>query len=163
MDVDPAPAGVAPREGRQGSVDSAPVRPITTLEGRLAYIVGRLNRRLMSATGGLSHGLLSALATVARRGPLRPADLAAAELVSPPSITRVIADLESRGLVAREPDPLDGRAFLLLITAEGSAAIERARTARAAAMAEVLDGLATNEREAIASALPALERAVDQL
>jgi DNA-binding MarR family transcriptional regulator len=103
---------------------------LKTLEGRLAYVVGRLNRRLMPATGGLSHGLLSALSTVVRRGPLRPADLAAAEQVSPPSITRVIADLEARGLVQREPDPLDGRAFLLQVTAEGHAAIQRAREAR---------------------------------
>ncbi|MCU1437013.1 MAG: MarR family transcriptional regulator [Naasia sp.] len=130
---------------------------LKTLEGRLAYVVGRLNRRLMPATGGLSHGLLSALSTVVRRGPLRPADLAAAEQVSPPSITRVIADLEARGLVQREPDPLDGRAFLLQVTAEGHAAIQRAREARAAAMGDILAGLDEQHRAAIVAALPALE------
>ncbi|WP_158437688.1 MarR family transcriptional regulator [Naasia lichenicola] len=132
----------------------------STLEWRLAYVVGRANRRLQGATGGLSHGLLSALATVANRGPIRPADLAAAELVSAPSITRVIADLEARGLVERSSDPIDGRAYLIQVSEEGTAAVQRAREARAIAMADLLAELDAAERAAITAALPALERAI---
>ncbi|MDP9028224.1 MAG: MarR family transcriptional regulator, partial [Actinomycetota bacterium] len=64
---------------------------------RLTLVVGRLNRRLQAATGGLSHGLLSTLAVLTKHGPLRLSDLAQLEDVSAPSMTRTIAELESRG------------------------------------------------------------------
>ena len=61
-----------------------------SVAARLAFVVGRFNRRLIAATGGLSHGLLSALSTIAKQGPIRLADLAQVELVSAPSITRLV-------------------------------------------------------------------------
>ncbi|MCU1534538.1 MAG: MarR family transcriptional regulator, partial [Glaciihabitans sp.] len=72
---------------------------------RLAVIAGSINRRIRSAGGGLSHGMLSALATVSKIGPIRAADLAHHELVSAPSMTRVVAELEARLLVTRTVDP----------------------------------------------------------
>jgi hypothetical protein len=47
-----------------------------SIPARLSLVAGRLNRRLAAAPGGLSHGLLMALATVAKHGPLRLAELA---------------------------------------------------------------------------------------
>jgi DNA-binding MarR family transcriptional regulator len=67
------------------------------LPSRLSLAVGRLNRRLRGAGGGLSHGLLSALATVSKDGPLRLAELAQIEQVSAPSTTRLVAELEAKG------------------------------------------------------------------
>src|SRR6185437_9373656 len=101
--------------------------PSTDAE-RLALVVGRLNRRLQAATGGLSHGLLSAMAVIAKRGPLRLSDLAQLEGVSAPSMTRTVAELEVRGYVVRRPDPLDGRAVLVAAAEAGTAAILDART-----------------------------------
>jgi DNA-binding MarR family transcriptional regulator len=130
------------------------------LAGRLTFVVGRFNRRLQSATGGLSHGLLSALATVSKRGPIRLTDLAQVETVSAPSITRVVAELETRGLVARNADPEDGRAALIEVTAAGTDAVAQARAARAAVAAELLRDLDPDEISAIEAALPALERMI---
>jgi DNA-binding MarR family transcriptional regulator len=127
---------------------------------RLSQVVGRFNRRLISATGGLSHGQLSALSSVLTNGPIRLAALAQIELVSAPSITRVVAELETRGLVARSADANDGRAFLIQITAAGREAILRARAARAAVIADTLADLDPGDIAAIATALPALERAI---
>ncbi|MFD1713710.1 MarR family winged helix-turn-helix transcriptional regulator [Amnibacterium flavum] len=132
----------------------------TSLEARLAFVVGRFNRRLLGATGGLSHGLLSALSTVAKRGPIRMAELAVIELVSAPSITRVVAELESRGLVERSDDPDDGRAFLIQVTPAGEDALVRARDARAEVVSSMLDGLDADQIAAIDSAIPALEAAL---
>jgi DNA-binding MarR family transcriptional regulator len=134
----------------------------SSLAARLAFVVGRLNRRLIAATGGLSHGLLSALATISKQGPIRLADLAQVELVSAPSITRVVAELEARGLVARKTDPLDGRAFLIEMTDDGTDAIARARSARAGVVAELLTGLSESEVQTIEAALPALEHAIEK-
>ncbi|MEP6478099.1 MAG: MarR family transcriptional regulator [Rhodoglobus sp.] len=131
------------------------------IAGRLAFVVGRFNRRLRSATGGLSHGLLSALASVRKAGPIRFADLAQIEQVSAPSITRVVAELEARGLVTRAPDPHDRRASLVEATPAGLDAVLRARAARGAVVAELLELLDAAERDAVVAALPALERMID--
>jgi DNA-binding MarR family transcriptional regulator len=128
---------------------------------RLALVTGRLNRRMQAATGGLSHGLLSALAVIAKRGPLRFSDLAALEGVSAPSMTRTVAELEARGYVVRSPDPADGRAVLIAAADAGTAAILDARSTRAHVVAELLAALDETDAAAIAAALPALERLTD--
>jgi DNA-binding MarR family transcriptional regulator len=125
---------------------------------RLAFATGRLNRRLRSAGGGLSHGLLSALATVSKQGPLRLAELAQLESVSAPSTTRLVAELEGKGLVTRATDPDDGRAILISITPLGIETIAAARAARAAMIAELFESLEPHEVAAITAALPALEK-----
>ncbi|MES1212596.1 MAG: MarR family transcriptional regulator [Leifsonia sp.] len=132
-------------------------RPSTDAE-RLALVIGRLNRRMQAATGGLSHGLLSAMAVIAKRGPLRLSDLAQLEGVSAPSMTRTVAELEARGYVIRQPDPVDGRAVLVTAAEAGTAAILDARTTRAQLVAELLGTLDARDAAAIAAALPALER-----
>lgn len=125
---------------------------------RLTLVVGRMNRRLQAATGGLSHGLLSALAVVAKRGPLRLSDLAQLEAVSAPSMTRTIAELESRGFVRRRPDPVDGRAVLVEAAEAGATAVLEAGTTRARVVEQLLSTLDDADAAAIAAALPALER-----
>ena len=132
--------------------------PSADVPARLAFATGRLNRRLRSAGGGISHGLLSALATVRAHGPLRLADLAQLETVSAPSITRLVAELEAKGLVSRQTDPDDGRAILISVTDQGVAAIASARAARAAMIAELFEPLTEDEIASITAALPALEK-----
>jgi DNA-binding MarR family transcriptional regulator len=133
-----------------------------SVPARLAIVVGRFNRRLVPATGGLSHGLLTALASVAKRGPLRLAELAQLENVSAPGATRIVAELETRGLVTRSVDPDDGRAVRIEATPTGEDAILRARAARAEVIAELLDGMTPAELAKVEAALPALERIVEQ-
>ena len=133
-----------------------------SVPARLALVVGRLNRRLALAPGGLSHGLLTALAVVSKRGPLRLAELAQLEGVSAPGATRIVSELEARGLVGRSVDPDDGRAFRIQVTAAGTDAILLARAARAKVVAELLGGLSAAELATIEAALPALERVIEQ-
>jgi DNA-binding MarR family transcriptional regulator len=135
-------------------------QPSTEAE-RLTLAVGRLNRRLQAATGGLSHGLLSAMAVISKRGPLRLSDLAQFEGVAAPSMTRTVAELEARGYVVRRQDPDDGRAVLVEAAEAGTAAVLDARTTRAQLVSELLAGLDEKDAAAIAAALPALERLTD--
>jgi DNA-binding MarR family transcriptional regulator len=129
---------------------------------RLALVVGRLNRRLTLAPSGLSHGLLTALSSVRKRGPLRLAELATIEGVSPPGATRIVAELESRGLLARSVDPDDGRAFRIQITDAGNQAILEARAARSSVIAARLANLDEADLAAIEAALSALEKAAGE-
>ena len=135
--------------------------PASSDAERLALVVGRFNRRLQAATGGLSHGLLSTMAVIAKRGPLRLTDLAQLEGVSAPSMTRTVAELETRGYVVRSPDPVDGRAVLIAAADAGTAAVLDARSTRAQLVAELLATLDGTDAAAIVAALPALERLTD--
>ena len=147
-----APAA-PPVEGVDG------VRDTDELAGRLALAIGRINRRIRSESGGLSHGLLSALASVVRNGPIRPSDLAEIEVVSAPTLTRLIADLEGRGLIKREVDAADRRSFFLEATASGLDLVLRARSERASLTADLLAGLRPDQLDSLRAGLDALEAA----
>ncbi|MEV0360282.1 MarR family transcriptional regulator [Nocardia sp. NPDC050697] len=101
---------------------------------------------------------LSVLHTLAGRGPQRLSALTAGEQVTQPAITQIVAKLERDGLVARDPDPSDGRAVLVRITPRGAAAVTGRRTARVARMAELVARLEPEHRAALTAALPALAR-----
>ena len=130
---------------------------------RLAMVIGRMNRRIRPAGGGLSHASLSALATVSKAGSIRLADLAEREVVAAPSITRIVADLERRGLVSRRVNETDRRAFFIESTESGEDALVAARAKRAVLVTQLLQGLEPSEVQAIAAALPALERAIENI
>lgn len=114
---------------------------------RLAFVAGALNRRLRPGTGTdrLTHVELSVLATVARAGAIRPGDVARVEGIAAPGATRILTELEQRGLVRREPDPADGRSTLMGTTTAGVRAILEARHDRAQAVEVLLVDL--NERD----------------
>ncbi|MDP4333251.1 MarR family transcriptional regulator [Curtobacterium sp. A7_M15] len=130
----------------------------TEIAARLAAAVGRINRRARSDSASLGYGLVSALATIQRDGPLRPGDLSRIEVVTKPTMTRILTELEQRGFIEREADPRDGRAFMVTATPEGVAAVEEARSTRTGIVAELIADLPEADVDAIAAALDALER-----
>jgi DNA-binding MarR family transcriptional regulator len=130
----------------------------TEVAARLAAAVGRINRRARTDSASLGYGIVSALATIQREGPLRPGDLSRIEVVTKPTMTRILTELEQRGFIAREADPRDGRAFMVSATDEGIAAVERARSDRTGIVAELIAELGESDVAAIAGALDALER-----
>src|SRR5207248_940098 len=69
--------------------------------------------RKQDAASGLTAPRLSALSVVVFAGPLTLTALAAAEQVRPPTMSRIVAALESAGLVAREPSSRDQRASVI--------------------------------------------------
>ena len=75
-----------------------------------------------------------------------------------PSATEQIIKLERAGLARREPDPADSRAVRVILTAEGRAAVESANQRRNAVMAELLGELTEQDREALAAALPVIDK-----
>ena len=59
--------------------------------------------------------------------PLTVSDLATMLGVTKQAAGQIVSDMEGRGLVSRRPDPDDGRARLLDLTADGRRALRRAR------------------------------------
>jgi len=125
---------------------------------RLAVAIGRINRRIRPIRDGISHGLVSALGSVVRVGEIRPGDLARMESVAAPTMTRLVADLEARGLVTRRPDPSDGRSFFVVPTEAGRDVMRRARFERAERLAALLDTLPAEQRDAVTAAIEGLEQ-----
>src|SRR4051794_36872661 len=120
------------------------------LAGRLRLAIVRTSRRLrQQALGGeggeISPTLSAALATVDVHGPLTPSELAERERVKRPTATRTIASLEAKGLLARTPDPSDGRASIVATTAEGRAQMKRLRTRKNAYLANRIRDLPADE------------------
>jgi len=75
-----------------------------------------------------------------------------------PTISVGVRRLEEAGLLERQPDPQDGRAIQLFLTAQGQTSHERARAFRREKMRRLLAGLTLEERAAL---LDLLERAIN--
>lgn len=134
------------------------------LAGRLRLAVGRLSRRLnRQAKGELTLSQWSALATTSKRGPVRLGELAACEHVAAPVLTKLVAELEIAGLVARQADPDDARASLLEVTPAGEQRLAELRAVYAGLVTELLTDLTGKQREALATAVPVLEELADRL
>jgi DNA-binding MarR family transcriptional regulator len=87
-----------------------------------------------------------AAGVVARHGPVRLSVLAEHLRIAPRSATEVVDDLESRGLVARSPDPADRRATLVALTEAGAALFHEIRAARHAQSADLFATLSEEDR-----------------
>ncbi|WP_349901974.1 MarR family winged helix-turn-helix transcriptional regulator [Parafrigoribacterium humi] len=131
------------------------------LATRLTLALGRLNRRLVAGGQGLSHGVLSALSSIVRFGPLRLSDLAQRERIGAPATSRIVARLEADKLVSRDDDPDDGRAVVIAATQAGRELVHRSRTARTEVIAELLQSLDAGQLDTLRLALPSLEAMVD--
>ncbi|HEY0934564.1 MAG TPA: MarR family transcriptional regulator [Trebonia sp.] len=127
--------------------------------------VTRLARRLrveqrvgLGTEAVLSDIQLAALAALERHDSMTPGELADHEKVQPPSMTRVIAVLEERGLVLRAPHATDRRQVVLTVTSEGRSLVQRVRRRREAWLAQRLQELTPDERQILRAAAPILEK-----
>ncbi len=113
-------------------------------------------RRVDDETG-LSAPRLSALSVVVFAGPLTLGDLASAEGVRPPTMTRLVTGLESDGLVARRSDPADARITRVTATARGRAVLARGRARRAQLLEAQLARLPGRELRTLGEAATLME------
>ena len=130
------------------------------LASTLRISVMRLARRLRAerAEETLTLSQLATLGTLGRHGAMTLGELAAHERVQPPSMTRIIAGLEERGLVVREPHATDRRLVIVHLTDEAMRLIAADRRRRDAWLARRLRELTPDEHEALRRAAPVLEK-----
>jgi DNA-binding MarR family transcriptional regulator len=131
---------------------------LAVLAGRVRLALVPLTRQLRQQNIDLTATQASALATISRRQPLTMGDLAEAEHVSSPMITKVVKGLEEAGLVRRAVDPEDRRVTRLSLTSEGARRLERSRTRKNAWLAKRLRLLNEHELAALEAAIPVIER-----
>lgn len=132
------------------------------LGARLGPVNARLQALLRRALvdHGVSLAAARTLATLHRDGSRRVTDLAAVEQVTQPSMSDLVARLESAGLVTRGSDASDRRLAIVSISEAGRERLSSILERRASVLASHLAELSAEDRRAVADALPALERLV---
>ena len=128
---------------------------------QLRSTLARLRRRLRAERSDMGIGLAKygALGCLYRSGPMTAGELAAHERLQPQSVTRILADLARRKLIARTPDPSDRRRSRIEITALGLATLhEHVREQEAWLTQALSTKLTTTERDVLRLAVHLIER-----
>lgn len=149
-------------ESDTGSAGGTPSGGGPSLAGRLHSVALHLLRhvRVADRRSGLTPARLSALSVLVFGGERSLGELASAEQVTAPTMSRLVEALAEQGLVTREPDPEDGRSVVVRATEEGRRLLEAGRDRRLERVRSLLDGLKAEELGAVRRACSALERAL---
>lgn len=133
--------------------------PLSIAE-RLHSAAIRLLRRVRVADteSGLSAPKLSALSVLAFGGAMRLTDLAAAEQVRAPTMSKLVAELEAEGLAAKRADAVDKRSVKIEVTAKGRALMEEGRKRRLVLLRKRLSRFTAAELQVLDSAADLIAR-----
>jgi DNA-binding MarR family transcriptional regulator len=135
-----------------------------TLADRLHSTAIHLLRRLRRTDPmtGVSAAQLSAL-SVLMGGPRTLGELAAIEQVRPPTMSRLVRELEAAGLVTRSRDEVDARVVWVRWTPHGERLLSRGRELRVATLQRQIAALPAAERAELSRGLLIAERLLDSL
>lgn len=131
----------------------------------LRVALGRVVRRLRQGhvVGELTQSESSVLSRLDREGPATPGCLADLERVKPQAMGVTLAGLVERDLVAREPDPSDGRKVVMSVTDAGRKLITDRRSRANERFAAALTQFSPAERQRLIDAIPLFERLAEGL
>ena len=147
------PPSIAPRQETIAAADR--------LHSAAIHLLRRV--RQQDVASGVGPAQLSALSVLVFAGPKIGSpktlgELAAAEQVKPPTMSRVVAGLKRSHLVAITRDPHDARRLHIRATAKGNRLLQQGRQRRIAHLAAHLDSLTTNELAQLGTAVSILEK-----
>ncbi len=131
-----------------GGYGSRVARPpdVALSASELRVVLGQLMRRLRAEHQfPISQGTV--LARLEREGPATTSALAAGERVRPQSMAQTIAELAAAGLVARSPDPTDGRQILIELTELGRTTLAEERARREGWLSKAIESELTDEEQ----------------
>jgi DNA-binding MarR family transcriptional regulator len=147
----------------RGRADEAAVVGDEELATRYRVAITRLYRRLrQESLAGLSPAQASALAMIDRLGTPTLGELALAEQVQPPTMTRLIAGMEDAGHVVRVAEHTDRRICRVKLTAEGRRTLLRIRSLKNAFLMRRLTALDPTERGEAETLVSLLEHLLDE-
>ena len=130
----------------------------TSLHAAAIRLLRTLRRE--DQASGISAPRLSALSVLVFAGPMSLAELADAEQVRAPTMSRIVEALVQAGLATREPHPTNRRMVRIAATAEGKRLLEAGRERRVRALTGRIAKLADSERRALARGVEILEQIV---
>jgi DNA-binding MarR family transcriptional regulator len=138
----------------------------SSIERQLTILLRRGNRVSLSTRDGdvtLDRSAYGILCQLADEGPQRLGVLASVFQLDPSTITRQVQTLVERGLAVRESDPLDGRAYILDLTAAGREILTRTRRERRARLQHALEDWSEADLTGLARLLKDFNGSVDRL
>ncbi len=156
-----SPRQAARRTPRARTATTAADAATSDIADRLHSAAIHLLRRLRREddASGLPAPQLSALSVIVfGGGSITLGELARAEQVRPPTISKLIVELEAQRLVERETDSADMRVVRVRATARGAKVLHDGRQRRVSALVQSLGALSARDRQTLARALPVLER-----
>jgi DNA-binding MarR family transcriptional regulator len=118
--------------------------------------------RKQDVLAGVGPARLSALSVLVFGGPMALGQLAAAEQVKAPTMSRIVAGLKRSGLAKIETDAKDARRIRVTATPKGERLLQQARSRRVRLVAETLSGLSRPEMDTLRKAAELINRAVTQ-
>jgi DNA-binding MarR family transcriptional regulator len=145
--------------------DEASGGPASTeeLPTRLRLAIMRLARRLrQQAEADLTPSMLSAMANIEYRQPVTLGQLAEAERVTPPTMSKIVGRLEEARLVIRTADTEDKRIQRLNLSREGVKLIARNRSRKNAYLARKLRKLEPEEAAKLEAAVEVIEKLLEE-
>jgi DNA-binding MarR family transcriptional regulator len=110
---------------------------------------------------GVSPAQLSAL-SVLMSGPKTLGDLAAAEQVRPPTMSRLVSEMERVGVARKVTDRADARVIRVHATPKGLRALSRGRAMRIEAIERLITGLDPDELGTVERAVGTIEKLLGQ-
>jgi len=142
----------------------SPINPdVLAIADRLHSAAIHLLRRLrkQDVLTGEGPARLSALSVLVFGGPKTLGELAAAEQVKPPTMSRIVGGLARSHLVEITKDPQDARRVRIRATVRGTQLLQKGRELRIAYLAAHLDRLPPEERVKLGEAVEILKRLLD--
>src|SRR5216684_7764255 len=115
--------------------------------------------RVRDRESGVGPAQLSALSVLVFGGPRSLGELADAEQVRPPTMSRIVAGLERAGLVRREATE-DGRRVRLEATAKGTKVLQEGRRRRVESLEHALSSLSEEEQHRLGELTELLEQVI---
>jgi len=145
---------------RVKSRNIAPRHETIAAADRLHSAAIHLLRRLrkQDAASGVGPAQLSALSVLVFAGPKTLGELAAAEQVKPPTMSRVVAGLKRSRLIEITRDSCDARRMHIRATAKGALLLQQGRQRRVEYLAQHLGSLTTSELTQLSAVTGILER-----
>ena len=122
------------------------------------HLLRKLRRE--DSQSGLNSPRLSALSVVVFGGPVTLGDLAAAEQVRPPTMTRIVDALAELRLVTKTRNAEDGRSTHITATPAGTKLLMRGRERRVRALATQIAQLNREQRTTLQDAAKILKHVI---
>jgi DNA-binding MarR family transcriptional regulator len=118
--------------------------------------------RVRDRESGVGPAQLSALSVLVFGGPRSLGELADAEQVRPPTMSRIVAGLERAGLVRRRATE-DGRRVRLEASAKGTKILQEGRRRRVESLAKALYALSGKEQKLLGQLVELLQQVIRNL
>lgn len=138
----------------------------TQIEQQLTILLRRVQRIHFTTAAGtvdLDRSAYGILCRLVDEGPQRLGSLAHAFGLDPSTITRQVQSLQQARLVDRQPDPTDGRAWLLFLTDHGRDLLVATRERRRAWLREALDDWPEEDRDQFGRLLERFNGSIDRI